>query len=868
MGKATIVSGGENGQYQVRLDYGKATQTERLAAIAARLAALVGLIAQALQDLNTQEYTGAQVEAEVEAAINAYVATAQALAALPADTEPAVLKAVQDAVKTALKTHTEALTKLAAAVRKTAPLRLAWQALKAEQVQLQKDQAKWAALVLEETVQAWCADLTEDATGEVATVEIPGESKLVLIAPAAPVPTAAHGALVAREVQTPAQVFFNAAILPGWQKYRPTHRRGVITAVDEALDKADVTLEVLDKSSAQGLGIDQAQTLAAVPVEYMTCNAGAFAVGDKCVVRFDQQDWTRPRVVGFVDNPRACNVALSGIVREGSLVMLPVPPGSPPGTVAKFALHSYKPTAQAWQYPLRSDPDKSPGAFNDEPRLGGAGGQYAGLSASMYSGRMAQAVQAIMGRGLPVAYGYAWALCHGVVIAQDGKAWLVQVSALGVFAMRMPISGARPGSPESVVSECTALFGGVPSNVPFPEGAAFNTKLADGLVIRLATAADVQGFYTKSPFAAHLGWAFKNDGSEAHNTAWRTGEGGQFFGCLYKLAISIGAEKSDWVKGQPLAAGTAAMTLVSEGRLVHAGLFYFRFGFALASGAITNPPAEQPSPLPMVAYKAPVHVCYVDDVLDVVYYVYSPADISGSGDTNVPDGGSSTSREQQAQCYVESTRFADAYPRRTVVSASASYSTIATYYGGYVNNGPGSTGRQVIVSLAYTRFTESHTGGGTSGVAPYGARDSYIIFNNRATGFTESSSGVTGYTYYDNGTGEPSGEIIPSSGELVRTPLENVSEYAQIIGRSGPIARLDLPADPVEAQEMISAWSSPQGVGGGAAGGMVVRYSVLGSNAHAMYTAKLWGDEYVLQGALLAGEDSPNPLPYNFIGFL
>ena len=72
-----------------------------------------------------------------------------------------------------------------------------------------------------ETRQAWCADLTETATGTVATLEVPGESALILIQPGAPEPTSTHGELVAREVQTPEQVFWNAAVLPGWQSSAP-----------------------------------------------------------------------------------------------------------------------------------------------------------------------------------------------------------------------------------------------------------------------------------------------------------------------------------------------------------------------------------------------------------------------------------------------------------------------------------------------------------------------------------------------------------------------------------------------------------------------------------------------------------------------
>lgn len=155
------------------------------------------------------------------------------------------------------------------------------------------------------TRAAWCADFTEDATGEVATVEIPGEDKLLLIAPGAPKPVAADGALVAREAQSPGQVFWNAAVLPGWQKFRPTYRRGTITALDTAAETASVTLAA-DVSSAQNLGINPTPYLTNVPVQYMTCNAGAFEVGDKAVIKFTGGEWLQPKIVGFAENPRPC----------------------------------------------------------------------------------------------------------------------------------------------------------------------------------------------------------------------------------------------------------------------------------------------------------------------------------------------------------------------------------------------------------------------------------------------------------------------------------------------------------------------------------------------------------------------------------
>lgn len=123
--------------------------------------------------------------------------------------------------------------------------------------------------------------------------------------PASTSPNFGDGLMTAPQVMSPEQAFLTAAVMPGWQKWRPTYRTGTITALDVDADTASVSLDAA-ASSAQGLGINQTGSLSNVPVSYMTCNAKAFEVGDRCVVRFTAQDWSRPVVIGFVDNPKPC----------------------------------------------------------------------------------------------------------------------------------------------------------------------------------------------------------------------------------------------------------------------------------------------------------------------------------------------------------------------------------------------------------------------------------------------------------------------------------------------------------------------------------------------------------------------------------
>lgn len=317
MGKATIVSGGDDGRYTVKIDYGTGVRDAHLQRITARLVKLETEMSEAQTKLGAQKVIEASKRAAVESAIAAFAAASSAVPRVKAGVDKA-LKAYSDAAK--------ALTKEKG---NTAKLRLALEMLQSQKAQLKKDEVYWTSLVLEETRQVWCADLSEDGKGSVATIEIPGESKHILIAPEARPVVQSDGALVAREVQTAAQVFFNAAILPGWQKWKPTFRAGTITAIDYVKDTADVLLSEDDVSSAQKLDINQTPALEKVPFEYMTCNSAAFEVGDVCVVQFAGQKWDAPKVVGFFDNPRPCGsgIGIAYAGEEGTQYVILTPSG-------------------------------------------------------------------------------------------------------------------------------------------------------------------------------------------------------------------------------------------------------------------------------------------------------------------------------------------------------------------------------------------------------------------------------------------------------------------------------------------------------------------------------------------------------------
>ena len=155
-------------------------------------------------------------------------------------------------------------------------------------------------------MQAWCADYTDDLSGEVATAEVPGEIGSVIIKPgfegANQWSATADGAMQPALASTPAATFYNLAMLPGWQKWRPTYRTATITSING--DTCSIALDAAT-SSQQELNVNASSNYSGVPILYMDCNGAAFEQGDKVLVAF-AGNINGPTVVGFESAPRVC----------------------------------------------------------------------------------------------------------------------------------------------------------------------------------------------------------------------------------------------------------------------------------------------------------------------------------------------------------------------------------------------------------------------------------------------------------------------------------------------------------------------------------------------------------------------------------
>jgi hypothetical protein len=193
----------------------------------------------------------------------------------------------------------------------------------AHKAEKQKKKAKLEALLarLETPVEVWCADLTEDLTGVVATVEVPNElyGTTLQIRPGyfdgADYNQDRDGILTPLLGQSPSGVFYNLAMLPAKQKWKPQYRYGTITFISAYVSAATpkqsctVSLDTI-YSSQQSLHINESDTLYQVPVQYMECDMGAFTVGDEVLIEFTGRDFDVPVIIGFKDHPRKCRKRL------------------------------------------------------------------------------------------------------------------------------------------------------------------------------------------------------------------------------------------------------------------------------------------------------------------------------------------------------------------------------------------------------------------------------------------------------------------------------------------------------------------------------------------------------------------------------
>ena len=289
MGKATIQSNLEKGKYSI-LYHRNVTKIE------ARIAKMQTEV-QPLNTVDLPVYTAAweQIEATV--------------GSLATSLDAAIASGVEEDMQRASSYLQTARIQAESAKSALNNLKLKILSLEKEIEFLQANKP------IDEVMQAWCADLNENLTGIVGTIEIPGEvAAPIIIYPGgedgteAVYDAAVDGIVTPSLGISPEESFYNLALLPCWQKWQPTYRVGTITALDA--NTCDVNLDAAE-SSQQGLDVNKQDIWGDVPISYMSCNGGAFKVGDRVIVEFSPVGDKRllnytPLVIGFESNPKGC----------------------------------------------------------------------------------------------------------------------------------------------------------------------------------------------------------------------------------------------------------------------------------------------------------------------------------------------------------------------------------------------------------------------------------------------------------------------------------------------------------------------------------------------------------------------------------
>lgn len=285
MAKGEIVSHKGSGLYSVKLKYAIAQIKSELVKVNKRIVELAVEVPSQKVLVIQAEVVASDLARDIDLLIPAYMAD-------PVGTSGPI---------------TDLQVKLVSQRGEIAKLTYARDKLIAENLILLKRRSVLEGVPEEKLVDAWCADYSESLTGDVGLADVNDEgSQGVIIRPGyntgAVYNATSDGILMPREAQSGAQVYFNAAVLPGVQKWRPRYRVGVVSELVD--DTCSITLDDAF-SSAQRLDINQHSSLEGVPILYMDCNGTAFENGDRVLVRFTVSG---PLVVGFEKEPRPCGM--------------------------------------------------------------------------------------------------------------------------------------------------------------------------------------------------------------------------------------------------------------------------------------------------------------------------------------------------------------------------------------------------------------------------------------------------------------------------------------------------------------------------------------------------------------------------------
>jgi hypothetical protein len=285
MSKGEIVSGGTDGLYTVKLTYASERVEAELAQINERIAEVAVEIPNKKLEVIAAVDVSDSLIRDIDLLIPDYRENPEQFA---------------DQIR-------NLQIQLVAQRGQIARLTISRDTLIAENLSLLKKRGQLESAPSDEIIEAWCADYTETLSGIVGLADINdqgGQGFLVQpgFADDAQYIPSRDGALFPNIAQSGPQIYFNTAILPGVQKWRPRYRIGVISLLDG--DSCSVELDDAF-SSVLGLNINAQTNYSGVPIQYMDCNGAAFEDGDRVLVAFTQSG---PVVIGFEKEPTPCQL--------------------------------------------------------------------------------------------------------------------------------------------------------------------------------------------------------------------------------------------------------------------------------------------------------------------------------------------------------------------------------------------------------------------------------------------------------------------------------------------------------------------------------------------------------------------------------
>lgn len=124
----------------------------------------------------------------------------------------------------------------------------------------------------------------------------PGHSNNALYLPGT------HGKNTPTAFLTPEAAFYNAALFPAWQKWKPTYRVADITSIYGDLCSVAIYDPRTDEQQGD-IDVDYDITYINVPFNVKSYAADRFAEGDRVIIRFVDQNYESPEVFGYYENP-------------------------------------------------------------------------------------------------------------------------------------------------------------------------------------------------------------------------------------------------------------------------------------------------------------------------------------------------------------------------------------------------------------------------------------------------------------------------------------------------------------------------------------------------------------------------------------